>query len=160
MAISIDRELYFRVERLHADYIGCIDDDRLEEWPYLFIDAGRYEVMPRENADRGLPMPLLLCDNRKMMLDRVLSLRRANIYQRHHYRHMSSGLRITGIEAGEIHAQANYLVVQTLLDGETRIYQAGRYLDRIVDVDGALKFAERRALYDTSRVQTLLATPV
>ena len=29
-------DIIYRVERLTADYIGCIDDDALERWPTVF----------------------------------------------------------------------------------------------------------------------------
>ena len=31
-------ELQFHVEKLQVDYIECIDDDRLEQWPEFFVD--------------------------------------------------------------------------------------------------------------------------
>ena len=34
-----DDQIIYRVERLTAEYIGCIDDDALERWP-LFFTAG------------------------------------------------------------------------------------------------------------------------
>jgi anthranilate 1,2-dioxygenase small subunit len=56
--------------------------------------------------------------------------------------------------------QSNYVVVQTLTDGESRIYQVGRYLDRVVHSAEGWLYQRKRAVYDTSRVQTLLVTPV
>lgn len=56
--------------------------------------------------------------------------------------------------------QSNYVVVQTLSDGESRVYQAGRYFDRVVRIAQGWRYQSKRAVYDTSRVQTLLVTPV
>ena len=56
--------------------------------------------------------------------------------------------------------QTNYVVFQTLQDGETSLYQAGRYLDTVVSSEGRLRFREKHVVFDTSRVQTLLATPI
>jgi anthranilate 1,2-dioxygenase small subunit len=55
---------------------------------------------------------------------------------------------------------SSYLVVQTQNDGDTHIYQAGSYYDSVVDTVQGLRFKQRICVYDTSRVQTLLATPV
>nr|ART38799.1 G102 [uncultured bacterium] len=52
------------------------------------------------------------------------------------------------------------MVFQTLLDGETRIYNAGKYLDKIVRVNGALRFREKLCIFDTNRIQTLMVTPI
>jgi anthranilate 1,2-dioxygenase small subunit len=51
-------------------------------------------------------------------------------------------------------------VFQTLLDGETRIYNAGRYLDKMVRVNGQLRFKEKLCVFDTYRIQTLMVTPI
>jgi len=43
---------------------------------------------------------------------------------------------------------------------DAKSLQAGRYLDRIVRTEGGLRFQQKRCIYDTLRVQTLLAFPV
>jgi anthranilate 1,2-dioxygenase small subunit len=40
------------------------------------------------------------------------------------------------------------------------VFQAGRYVDRIVRTLDGWRYASKRVIYDTSRVQTLLATPI
>jgi anthranilate 1,2-dioxygenase small subunit len=152
----IDR---LRVDAFLADYARCIDDDRLEEWPDFFVEDCRYAIVPRENHDAGLPIPLLLCVNRRMLRDRVLSHREANIYAPHVYRHIFSALQVRR-EGATLHTLCNYLVVQTLQEGDSGIYQAGRCFDRIVETEGGLKLADRRVVYDTLRVQTLLTRPI
>jgi anthranilate 1,2-dioxygenase small subunit len=100
------------------------------------------------------------CFGRAMMRDRVVSLRKANVFEPHTYRHMTSGLEFTWIDAQTIDMRSNYLVVQTLTDGESRVFQAGCYLDRVVRTREGWRYQLKRAVYDTSRVQTLLVTPV
>lgn len=155
-----ERDIHYLLERLQTDYIHAIDDGRLEEWPDFFTADCLYRIIPKENFDRGLPASVVFCDNRGMLEDRVTSLRTANIYQPHQYRHIVSGARILERSADSVRSQCNYVVFQTLQDGETRVYQAGRYIDEIVWSDGRLRFREKHAVFDTSRVQTLLATPV
>lgn len=153
-------ELRYEVEELLHAYVQCIDDNELEAWPDFFVDDCVYKIIPRENADQGLPVAVIYCDSKGMLHDRIVALRQANIYAPHFYRHLVSNTRILGEEDGEIRAQTNYLVLQTLLDGETRIYNAGKYLDRIVRVDGQLKFKEKLCIFDTYRIQTLMVTPI
>ena len=31
---------HYRVDRLHAEYCACLDEDRLEDWPLLFVADG------------------------------------------------------------------------------------------------------------------------
>lgn len=153
-------ELRYEVEELLHAYVQCIDDNELEAWPDFFVDDCVYKIIPRENDDQGLPVAVIYCDSKGMLHDRIVARRQANIYAPHFYRHLVSNTRILGEEDGEIRAQTNYLVLQTLLDGETRIYNAGKYLDRIVRVDGQLKFKEKLCIFDTYRIQTLMVTPI
>jgi anthranilate 1,2-dioxygenase small subunit len=154
-------ELIFaaKVDELYAEHIASIDEGEFDRWLELFTEDCHYEIKPRENEAAGLPIPLLLCRNRGMLVDRIVALKRANIYQPHVYRHFVSGRRIAREGSGAA-VSANYLVIQTLQDGESRIYQAGRYRDEIVEAAGRLRFRRKVAIYDTSRVQTLLVTPV
>jgi anthranilate 1,2-dioxygenase small subunit len=148
------------VEDLIHAYVQCIDDDRLEEWPDFFTDDCLYKVIPRENADLGLPVAVMFCDSKGMLRDRIVALRKANIYAPHFYRHLVSNTRILSEQAGVITAQTNYGVFQTLLDGETRVYNTGKYVDKIVRVNGQLRFKEKLCVFDTYRIQTLMVTPI
>ena len=152
--------LWYDLHRLQESYISIIDTDRLEEWPAFFTEDCVYEIVPKENADLGLPMGLMHCFGRPMLRDRIVSLRQANVFEPHTYRHMTSGLEFASIDSDTVEMQSNYVVIQTLSDGESRVYQAGRYFDRVVRSDDGWRYERKRAVYDTSRVQTLLVTPV
>jgi anthranilate 1,2-dioxygenase small subunit len=152
--------LWYELHRLQERYIGTIDSGRLERWPDLFTEDGVYEIVPRENADRGLPIGIMHCFGRPMLRDRVASLRKANVFEPHTYRHMTSALEFTLVDANFVDMESNYVVIQTLTDGESRIFQAGRYFDRVVRTAQGWLYQRKRAVYDTSRVPTLLATPV
>ena len=141
-------------------YLDVIDNDQLEEWPKLFTEDCLYEIIPKENEDSGLPAPVMYCDNNRMLRDRVLSLRHANIFEKPSYRHFTSALQVTKIEEDVYDMSANYVVVNTSLAGESCIYQAGRYADRVVRTAEGLRFKSKRVIYDTLRVQTLLAYPI
>ena len=132
------------VEDLIHAYVQCIDDDRLEEWPDFFTDPCLYKVIPRENADAGLPVAVMFCDSKGMLRDRIVALRKANIYAPHFYRHLVSNTRILGEQGGVITAQTNYGVFQTLLDGETRVYNTGKYVDKIVRAEPLMAMANGR----------------
>lgn len=152
--------LWFELHQLQEAYVHALDNDRLEDWPEFFTDDCLYEIIPRENVDAGLPIGIIYCDSKRMLRDRVLSLRHANIYEAHRYRHMTSGLMIKTIDADTAETDSSYVVIQTLQDGESTVYQAGRYLDRVVRTESGWRYAKRRVIYDTLRVATLLATPI
>jgi len=153
-------QLWLELSELQARYVSTLDSLQLEAWTEFFTEDCRYEIIPKENVDAGLPAPVVYCRNRKMLRDRVLSLRHANIYEVHSYRHMTSGMQIRVIDADTVETESSYVVVQTLQDGESFVYQAGRYLDVVVRTPDGWRYQSKRVIYDTSRVATLLATPI
>jgi anthranilate 1,2-dioxygenase small subunit len=158
------KDLRDAVEELIHAYVGSIDDDRLEEWPDYFTDDCLYRVVPRENLDQELPIALIHCDSRGMLRDRVTAHRKANLFAPHRYRHLVSAVRITASEGGMVTARSNYAVFRSSMDpiayGTTEVYSVGEYRDRIATVEGALKFKEKIVVLDTSRIQSLLVTPL
>jgi len=153
-------QLWIELSELQHRYVHTLDNDLLEQWPDFFVEDCRYEIVSKENADRNLPAPVVLCRNRRMLRDRITSLRHANIFEAHTYRHAVSGLVITEQSDDEITAVSSYIVINTGAAGESTVYQAGRYEDTIVKADGLWRYKAKRCVYDTSRVATLLATPI
>ena len=153
-------DLHYQANKLLSDYVECIDDDRLEEWPDLFVDDCVYQVISRENADRGLPTSAIYCDSRGMLVDRIVALRHANIYARHYYRHVLSNVNVKGVDGGEVVVHSNYVVMQTLVEGDTHVFNAGKYLDRMVATPEGLRFKRKVVVFDTYRIPNLLVTPL
>jgi anthranilate 1,2-dioxygenase small subunit len=54
----------------------------------LFAAVCRYQIIPREKADLGMPAGLIFCDSRAMLEDRIMALREANKYNIHWDRHV------------------------------------------------------------------------
>ncbi len=160
----VSQKLRSAVEDLIHAYVQCIDDDRLEEWPDFFTEDCLYQIVPRENTDQGLPIAVMYCDSRGMLQDRVVAHRKANLFAPHLYRHLVSALRVTDQDKDMVTARSNYAVFRTALDpinyGTTEVYSVGEYRDKIVFVDGVAKFQERIVIVDTSRIQSLLVTPL
>lgn len=155
-----DLAIRLRIEALMTDYVHCIDDDRLEEWPDFFAEDGRYRVITRENHDQALPLSLIYCDGKGMLRDRISALRRANVFEPHGYRHMVSAVKLLEPEGAVHRARSNFTVIRTMADGEMSMFASGQYLDRIVDDSGALRFSERDVVLDSRRVDTLLVIPI
>lgn len=161
-AAGLDETLALRlqIEALSADYVHCLDEDRLEEWPDFFTEDGQYRVLTRENLEQGLPLSLIYCDGRGMLRDRIAALRTANIFEPHVYCHMTGALRLLDGADGDIRARSNFTVTRTMPDGAMSVFACGRYLDRIVRTEDGLKFAERTAVLDSRRIDTLLVIPI
>jgi anthranilate 1,2-dioxygenase small subunit len=155
-----DEKLRRQIEALHTLYIQSIDEDKLEEWPGLFIETGLYKIVTRENFDQGLPLAVMECSSRGMMQDRVTGLRRINFYEPQRYLHQISGLTIEVVDDHTVKCRSNYLVVRTTGDGAMTLFSAGVYLDKIVLNGNSVKFEERIVIPDSRRVETLLVIPL
>ena len=157
---ALTLELKSEIDALLNEYAQCIDNDELESWPDFFTDECLYRVIPRENHEVGLPTAVMWCDSRGMLQDRITALRHANVYQVQWYRHIISNPVITTEDGETFNVQSNYAVFKTCNDGESTVYNVGRYVDVIVRVNGVLKFKERTAIYDTHRITTLMVIPI
>ena len=145
---------------LYADYALCLDDRNFAEWPDFFADDCRYEVHSRENWDLGLPGAIVYCDSHGMVEDRVTVLENTLTFQYLHIRHLITNIRLHGRANGAHEVTANYLVLHSTEDGETRIYSTGKYTSEIIVEDGAAKFRKMIVVADTSAIDNLLAVPL
>ncbi len=149
------------VENLIFEWARAIDENRVEAIAELMRDDGRYTVISRFNADRGLPLAIIDAHSAAQLRDRILSMRQANVYEPHHYRHITSGVQIIGEQNGLLEVRSNFLVVRTLeIDGSMMLYASGQAQD-LVDVSGeAPRFASRRLVFDSRAVETLMVIPI
>jgi len=142
---------------LLAEYGALIDMAKFDEWLDLFADECRYQIVPRENFDRGLPAALVFCDSRAMLEDRIRALREANKYNIHTDRHV---IGLPRISDDALRVDAPFAVYQTDQEGETRLFATGLYRDRLEPVGRHLKLRDKLILLDTFAVPSLLATPL
>ena len=142
---------------LLAEYGALIDMAKFDEWLDLFAAECRYQIVPRENFDRGLPAALIFCDSRAMLEDRIRALREANKYNIHTDRHLIGLPRV--LDNGST-VEAPFAVYQTDQEGETRLFATGLYRDRLEFSGPRLKIRDKLILLDTFAVPTLLATPL
>ncbi|HXW83193.1 MAG TPA: aromatic-ring-hydroxylating dioxygenase subunit beta [Candidatus Binataceae bacterium] len=151
--------LRMEVEELYSEYAHVLDQDQLEQWPELFVDDCLYEIVSRENHERKLPLALMRCESKAMLTDRVTTIRQTQMFEPRALRHLVSSLRVAPGD-GVIRGEANYAVLQTLIDDETKILSAGRYLDVLVREGDALKFKSRTCIYDTVLVPNSIIYPI
>jgi 3-phenylpropionate/cinnamic acid dioxygenase small subunit len=155
---AMNAETLFRLAALNTEFANCIDADRLEDWPGLFLEQCFYKITTADNHRRGYEAGLVYADSRAMLTDRVAALREANIYERQSYRHIVGMPALRGGE--DIAAETPFLVVRTMRDGRMDLFAARVYLDRVREDGGRLRFAERIVVCDSSRIDTLLAIPL
>ena len=155
--MTIDRIAVFDI---FATYGALIDAADFDGWLSLFVRECSYHIISRENYERGLPAALIFCDSRAVLEDRIRALCEANKYNIHTDRHLIGLPRLTGIERSETFIEAPFAVYQTDQDGETRLFAAGLYRDRIALEAGSPKFRDKLVILDTFAVPSLLATPL
>jgi len=152
--------LRLEIEDLYARYCACVDSGKLDDWPDFFIEECLYRVIPRENYDRGLPLATLSFESKGMLRDRIYAATQTLFHQPYYQRHIVSGLRILGDDGGAVRCEANYLVIRTKLSERSEVFNTGRYLDKLVRVDGAFKFAERLCIFDSEVIPNSIIYPI
>jgi anthranilate 1,2-dioxygenase small subunit len=154
--------LHHEVDQFNAAYAAALDEQRLADWVEMFTEDAFYIVISRENADKGLPVGLIYCDSKAMIYDRAFALEKTAMFAPRYLRHIIGNLQVLGEEGeGAIRARANYAVIQVLYDRpEAKLHQIGVYHDVFRRVEGELKLAERRCIYDNLLVDNALCLPV
>jgi 3-phenylpropionate/cinnamic acid dioxygenase small subunit len=154
------QELQFAIECLNTEYAHVLDHERYEEFPELFVENCLYRVVPQENHKLGLPIAAIHCESKGMIKDRVYAARESTMAEPRTLRHFISNVRIVEVGDEEVRAEANVLIVQTMINRMTEIVLSGVYLDRIVRGDGRYLFKERLCIYDSLLLPTSLIAPV
>jgi anthranilate 1,2-dioxygenase small subunit len=154
--------LHHEVDTFNSAYAAALDEQRLTDWVEMFTDDAFYVVISRENADRGMPVGLIYCENKGMIFDRAFALEKTAMFAPRYLRHLIGNLQILGEEQdGTFRARSNYVLMQVLYDRpDARLHQVGVYQDVFRRVDGALKLAERRCIYDSLLIDNALCLPV
>lgn len=159
---ALDRQFALRaqIEAFMADYVHCLDANRLESWPNFFTEDASYRVCTRENYDQGLPLSVMSCQGWGMLRDRITALRTANVFEPHVYCHVTGAFRILECNAEQARSESTLLVIRTMVDGAMSIFACGRSFDTFSISDQTLKIAERTVILDSRQIDTLLVIPL
>jgi len=155
------RELRLEIEDFHADYCAVLDAGDVEQWPAFFAEDGIYRVTARENAELSMPVGLVYAQGRAMMHDRAVAIARTQMFAPRYNLHLVSNTRVSAQRPdGAIEAQANFVLLQTLVEGPSTIHMAGTYYDTFRRMDGRLLLQERQAIYDSTVIANDLVYPL
>ena len=161
--ISLERsiELAREVEAFNAEYCAVLDAGLVEQWPDFFTEEGIYRITARENAELNLPVGLVYAHGRNMMIDRAIAISSTQMYAPRYNLHLVSNTRVTDeTKDGYILAQANFVLLQTLVEGPSTIHMAGTFYDHFVRQKDGLLLKERQAIYDTTIIANDLIYPL
>jgi anthranilate 1,2-dioxygenase small subunit len=159
IARELLRELRWAVEEFNYEYADVLDRGEIERWPDFFTDDGIYRLIARDNADSDLPLSLMSCDGKGMLKDRAYAIAHTEMFAPRYTMHHIGQIRVTDFEDWIITAQANYIILETLIDEPTRLLQSGKYYDKFLMQGDTLLLKERRCVYDTVLVPTCIVFP-
>jgi salicylate 5-hydroxylase small subunit len=160
MSVTRDWALRCELEDLYARYAAALDDGPLAEWPDFFTADCFYLIQPRDNFELGLPIAIMRCESRDMLLDRVRALEETMLYEPRYLRHHITNLRVIGDTAAGLETSANFSVIEVLPQELPQVLICGRYLDVVVRGDDGWRFREKRCVFDSILVRNSLIYPV
>ena len=154
-------KLKAEIEAFNAEYCAVLDNKLIDKWPEFFTEDAMYRVTARENADLGFLVGLIYDEGRNAMHDRALAITETLMYAPRYNLHIVTNTRVLSESAeGEIEAEANFLLIQTLIEGASTIHLAGRYYDTFVRSGERLLLKERQVIYDTEILANAVVYPV
>lgn len=160
MSTIIDYARKERAAELVGHCAACIDAERYAELESFFADDCSYRVTSYEAWQQGLPIGFMRCTSKGMLIDRINSMRDANIFEPHRYRHLLGTTLVR--EAGEdrLRTETSFAVIRVMESGDSGLFVSGVYHDTLVEIDGELRIGERVVVLDSSRIDTLIVIPV
>lgn len=156
------RELRLEIEEFNNEYAHALDTFDLMRWAEdFFTEDAFYRITAKENYDAGQPAGLVYCEGKPMIKDRAFSILEITVYAPRYLRHFNSNTRVLDVEAdGTIRSESNYMLLETLVEDTTKIFQAGKYVDSFVRQDGRLLLKKRDCVYDSLIVPNSMVFPV
>jgi salicylate 5-hydroxylase small subunit len=158
--LDVSIAVRMRLADLYCEYDDALNDGELESWPPLFTKDCVYKILPRANHERDLPVAVIYCESRAMLTDRVVAIRETALYAPRIVRRFTSGVCVRAVEDGGWRLTANFALFETMSNQPSAVFLCGRSLDRVVEDDGVLRFAERICVYDSTIVPASLVYPI
>lgn len=150
-----------QITDLISSYAHALDDGQIDQWPGFFTDSALYHVTTKENHDQGLPIGIMRCSGRGMMVDRVKAFHTANIFEPHSYNHLvGPAMMGPGKSPGAVASRCNFQIVRIMEDGRMDLFATGKYLDEVVSETGVAKLKERIVVLDSRNVDILIVMPL
>ena len=155
------RNLRLEVEEFNTEYARALDSGEIERWPDFFSEDGFYRITARENFDENLPVGLVWLDGKPMIKDRVIAIQNTMVFAPRYLRHINGNVQILGVD-NDLHviAESNYLVVETLMEDESKIALVGCYRDCFIRDKENLLIKSRDCIYDSLLIANDLVYPV
>ena len=86
--MKLEFDDYLALTQLYADYASAVDCADWDGWCEFFTDDCVYNLMPRENHERGLPLATLSFESKGMLKDRAYAIRETLFHDPYYQRHV------------------------------------------------------------------------
>jgi salicylate 5-hydroxylase small subunit len=155
-----DFQTYLQLLRLYSDYTATVDAADWDKWAEFFTEQCEYKVQPRENYERGFPLGTLSLISKGMLKDRAYGIRETLFHDPYYQRHVVGAPLVLKQDGERIVSEANYAVFRTKLNGESTVFNVGRYLDRVLVTGQGMKFESRLCIYDSEMIPNSIIYPI
>jgi salicylate 5-hydroxylase small subunit len=156
----MDFSTYQAITHLQQRYAQLLDSSDLSTWPDLFTVDGQYLLQSRENFDAKLPLGVMHLTSQAMLRDRVYAVAHTIYHEPYYQRHVCSAPLISMDGRGAVLAESSYIVIRTQRDNMPQILSTGRYMDSLVQQDGAWRFQSRSAIFDNDLIPNSIIKPI
>src|SRR5258706_3653667 len=99
-------------------------------------------------------------ESKRMLKDRIYAVPQTLFHIPYTTRHVVGWPRVTLSADGHIDAETSYTVVRVRENELPELFSAGRYLDRIVRIDGNLRFGKRLCIFDSALIANSIIYPI
>lgn len=161
--LSKDRAHALKVEidLFNSEYCSALDHNEVEQWPEFFTEDAIYRITSRENVDLNMVVGLVYAEGKPMLHDRAVAISRTQMYAPRYLQHLVTNIRPIEEKDNLILAQANFILLQTLVEGPSTLHLTGSYYDIFErQADDSLLLKERQVIFDTSVLANDLVLPV
>ena len=119
----------------------------MERWPEFFAETCVYKVIPRENVESAIPVALIYCESRVMLMDRVVALRDTALFAPRS-RAGSPAASMCAQQGGRAAPDSELRGVPDDADELSALFLCGEpRQDMWSRIAGAMRFAERLCIY-------------
>ncbi|MED4602194.1 aromatic-ring-hydroxylating dioxygenase subunit beta [Paenibacillus validus] len=158
--IVLDSSKKEAIINLIYEYAMAVDDGELKKWPDFFSENGSYYVYPRDNYESGLPIALIMDDNKSKIKDRVTIIEKIWTYNIQYQRHIISNIIVKESADRQVRAYSNFVIHLTDREGNTDWKLIGKYVDTIVFEDESPKIEKREVILDTFTLPNYFVNPL
>ncbi len=99
-------------------------------------------------------------DSRAMLADRLDALVGTQFFARRMTRRFVGSIRPVAVAAGTVTVNANFVVIESLVEAPPFVAATGVYDDVVVATADGVRFARKVAVYDAPLINTSLIVPL